>query len=281
MKENNLIVVEQLPIIKEHLESLSKEIDKKVDTANKLVCNEDTVKEVKKLRTDLTKQFNELEDQRKAVKNAVLKPYNDFEEIYKECVSNKFKSADTVLKTKIDSVENELKAQKEAEVRALFEEYKTSLNIDFVTFENMGLKIGLSDSMKSLKTKATEWLDKINDDLKLIETQEHKEEILVEYKGSLNVSQAIVNVNARFKAIEEEKARQEQLRLAKEEEAKRVEAVNQIIVEEIPVETQAPVIEEIPVAEPKYTMSFRVTGTKEQLKAVKEFIIEMGLEYGN
>ena len=64
--------------------------------------------------------------------------------------------------------------------------------------------------MKSLKEQAKQFIDKIVDDLKLIETQEHKAEILVEYKQTLNVAQAITTVTNRFKAIEEEKKKIEQ-----------------------------------------------------------------------
>lgn len=59
--------------------------------------------------------------------------------------------------------------------------------------------------MKSLKEQAKAFIDKIVDDLNLIKTQEHKAEILVEYKQTLNVAQAITIVINRFKAIEEEK----------------------------------------------------------------------------
>ena len=64
--------------------------------------------------------------------------------------------------------------------------------------------------MKSLKEQAKAFVDKIADDLNLIETQEHKAEILVEYKQTLNVSQAITTVTNRFKDIEEEKKKQEE-----------------------------------------------------------------------
>ena len=55
-------------------------------------------------------------------------------------------------------------------------------------------------------------LEKEITDLKLIETQQHKAEILVEYKQTLNISNAITTVMNRFEAIEEEKKKQEKLR---------------------------------------------------------------------
>ena len=68
MNESKLIIIEQLPIIKSHLENLSVEIKEKVDRANSLVVNEETVKDVKQIRADLNKEFKELEEQRKQVK---------------------------------------------------------------------------------------------------------------------------------------------------------------------------------------------------------------------
>ena len=83
-KKDQLIVVKQLPIIEEKLQALSIEIDEKVENALSLVCTEETRKDIKEVRASLTKQFKELEEQRKFVKNAVLDPYNKFEEIYKK-----------------------------------------------------------------------------------------------------------------------------------------------------------------------------------------------------
>ena len=75
MKEKKLIVLEQLPVIRSALENLSVEIKEKVDNAINLVCNENTIQDVKKTRAELNKEFNELETQRKEVKNAILSKY--------------------------------------------------------------------------------------------------------------------------------------------------------------------------------------------------------------
>ena len=88
---NDIITLEQLPIIKYQLEQISTQIKEKVDNATSLVCNEDTVKEIKKVRADLNKEFNELETRRKEVKQAIMQKYDEFEEIYKENVGNIYK----------------------------------------------------------------------------------------------------------------------------------------------------------------------------------------------
>ena len=98
MKENNLIVLEQLPIIKSHLENLSIEIKEKVDNAVSLVCTPENYKEIKEVRSNLNKEFQELETQRKKVKKAIMEKYDEFEQIYKENVSNLYQEAEIELK---------------------------------------------------------------------------------------------------------------------------------------------------------------------------------------
>lgn len=64
-----LITIKQLPQIEEHLKELSIEIDKKVKNAKSLVCTEENVKAIKQIRADLNKEFKEVEQQRKTVKD--------------------------------------------------------------------------------------------------------------------------------------------------------------------------------------------------------------------
>lgn len=255
-----LISVKQIPIIEEQLKSVSAEIDKKVENATNLICNEETVKTIKEVRAELNKELKEFEIKRKEVKEQVLKPYNDFENIYKEYISDKFRNADLILKGRIEVVENELKSKKEKEVVDYFEEYKLANEIDFVTYEQAKINVTLSASMKSLKEQAKEFIDKIVDDLKLIDTQELKAEILVEYKETLNVSNAITTVTNRFKAIEEEKNKQEKI-----EETEIVQETKQ---EEVLTKP-----EEI------LTLNFTVKATLTKLKELKQFLENGGYDY--
>lgn len=282
-----LIIVKQLPQIEEHLKELSTEVDKKVESTKSLVCTDENVKAIKQVRADLNKEFKEVEQQRKIVKEQILAPYMKFEDIYKTYISEKYKSADIELKSKIESVENELKTKKQQEVREYFEEYKNANDIDFVTYEQIGINVTLSASMKSLKEQAKQFIDKVVDDLKLIETQEHKAEILVEYKQTLNVSKAITTVTNRFKAIEEEKKRQEELKQRQMEEAQRIaeqnikmqteatkKALDNFVVPEV---LQAPVIEE--KTEEILTLKFTVKGTRTRLRELKQFLENGGYDY--
>ena len=278
---NEIIVVKQLPVIVEQLAQVKEQVIQRVELATSLVCTDETVKEVKKARAELNNEFKAWEEKRKEVKTAVMTPYEKFEAVYKDCVSDTYKKADAELKAKIEGVEKELKDKKAAEVREYFNEYLESAGIDFVTFEQANINVTLSATMKSLKEQAKSFIDKINDDLSLIDTQEHKAEIMVEYKKTLNVSAAITGVNARFKAIEDEKKRIEEAEERRAAEEQHIAEITSALPEpepEIipPVEEQ--VLEEQP-HEPEYTLRFKVTATKAKLRELKTFLDNGGFKY--
>lgn len=266
-----IIEVKQLPVIVEQLTQIKEQVVSKTELATSLICTEETVKDIKKTRAELNGELKAWEEKRKEVKNAIMAPYEAFEAVYKDCISNTYKKADSDLKAKIDAVEAELKDKKAAEIREYFEEYLKSAGVDFVSYEQAGINVTLSASLKSLKEQAKAFIDKITSDLKLIDTQENKAEILVEYKRTLNASAAIMNVTERIKAIEAEKKRQEEAAARKEEEEKH-EAE---IIAAAP-EIKAPV-EEKP--EKAYTLKFTVTATKAMLRELKEFLDNGGYKY--
>ena len=295
--EEKLIVVKQLPEIEEHLQAIKTEVAAKVRDALSLVCTEETVKSVKAIRVDLNKELKDFEDRRRAVKKAILTPYEAFEAVYKDCISDTYKKADAELKEKIDSVENELKARKAAEVKAYFEEYAKARFMDIAVFENANINVTLSASLKSLKEQAKAFIDRICDDLKLIDTQEHKDEILYHYRKAdgmtfLNASKAITLVNEKFRAIEEAKAREEarkaQAEQIAEAAAKAAEAAGAdradstngtdgVIMPPEAVGRETPV--ESDEYEKVYQVNFTVFGTLEKLKALKNFLVEGGYRY--
>lgn len=264
---NELITVKQLPVIEERLKELSEEIDLIVENALSLVCTSDTVKEVRKTRADLNNQFEKLEAQRKAVKGQILKPYNDFEDIYKKYVTEKFKKANSELKNKIDAVEDELKNQKEEELRIFANEcFVKNEILEYVSYENIGLNVTLSASMKSLKEQIVSFCENVVKDLTLISTQEFKDEMFYEYKKDLNVSRAVMEVQNRhvevekIKQVEEEKQEQ---KLTDEEMLKKIESLS------------APKAEDTEI----YELIFKVRGTKTKLKKLKEFLENERYDY--
>lgn len=276
---NELIIIKQLPIIEENLKSLSEEIDKKVENAKSLICDDKSVKEVKKLRAELNKEFKELETQRKMVKSEIEKPYKEFEEIYKKYISSKFNLADTELSNKINEVESELKHNKEVEIKEYFEELKLSDGIDFISFGDSNIIVNLSASMKSLKTQCKEFISKIDGDLRTIKTLKYADEIEVEYRKTLNLNQSIQEVSNRHLALEQLKRIEESAKETIELEEKSIGQVEEILNAPEVIEGQMSIDDFEESVEEILEMTFTVRGTLTQLKQIKQFLENGGYNY--
>lgn len=266
---NEIVVIKQLPVIEQQLKVISDEVDKEIDYALSLECNEESKNEVKNARAKLNKIKTSLEEKRKQVKNAVMNPYNEFENIYNELVKNKLNGADTTLKERIDLIENTQKKEKENTLRQFVEEHCKANNVH-IDFEKIGLNITISASEKSLKEQAKTFIEKVADELKLIEQEEFRDEILYEYNQTLNYIDAKTKVLERHKQLEEIKKIQEQKQEVEKQEEKIVEKVDEAIEITSPVEIEQ---EEVK------TYQFEVKATDEQIKKIVAFMKELGVEY--
>lgn len=279
MYGQELITIEQLPIISERLKMVSDEIDIKVRDVLSLDCNAEIVKEVKKIRADLNKEYKELEEKRKQVKNAIMLPYNEFEKVYKYCISDKYRMADEDLKNKINEVETEIKSDKINELTTYFNEYVLSKNIDFITYERANINVTMSTSMRVLKEQVKVFIDKIADDVTLIEKQENKEEILVEYKKSLNCLSAINMVEERLKSIEVEKQKSLETSEKKRNEEVLIKNIENVLQESLYVEPKIEPKKEINLDDEVMILSFKVTAKKYKLRELKKFLDDGGYKY--
>ena len=290
----NLITVQQLPvIIYERLESVGQEIDKRIAALDldKQLVTEDTKKAVKDTRAMLNKEFENFETQRKQIKEKIQKPYIEFENAYNKFIKEKYKDADATLKLKIDEFERRLKLDKKERIRTYFTELCQANNIDFLPFERLGLKIGLSDSDKSLKDIVNTNIDNVVKSLEFIEslndTDEYKAEILADYKQTLDVTTAIRNAQYRkqqreyeLQRLEAQKARAEQVRLEAEAKAKEVAPLQAPEV----VKPQEQIVKNEAVPAPQevtpdlVVTNFTVQGTMEQLRALKVYILSNNIK---
>lgn len=279
----SLIVVQQLPVIKEQLYQIKEKVSEVVNDALSLDVNENTLSDVKKKRAELNKMASAFEDKRKEVKKAVLTPYEDFEKVYKECVIDTFRSADSELKGKIYNVENVIKAEKQKDIEAYFEELCAANGIDFVRFEQLGIRVTLSDSTKKMKAAVKDRIEKISEDVAMIRNFDNADEVMAEYKTTLDSTTAISTVSARHRAIEAERQRAEKRRQAEADLSEAANRVQEIYNAQKPVfsEPLAPPVVKEPDAQNEeiYSATFTVRGTMDELKAVKNFMIDRGIKY--
>lgn len=207
-----MIQLVQKPEIRHALAAAGQQVTERLAALNidGQIATDDTVKALKNLRAELNKELTDYEAQRKAIKEGVMSPYNEFEQVYKAEIAEKYKSAIDSLKTKIDSVETEIKSRKEQAVRSYFAELIASENLDFLRYEQTGIKMDLSTSEKKYKEQVNEFITKVQDDIALINSETHAAEMMAEYKLTLNASKAITTVRERK---DREKAEAERLRI--------------------------------------------------------------------
>ena len=242
-----------------------------------ITFTEETLKQAKEEKAKVNKFKAEVADYRKKIISEYNKPIKVFEDTAKETEKILVETYNTI-NQQVAGYEEKQKQQKEQEIREYFEEYKIANGIDFINYKQAQINVTLTASIKSLKEQAKAFIDRIVDDLKLIETQECKEEILIEYKKSLNVSRAIQEVANRHKLLEEEKRKQEEKvvtivsnenhEITKESHEKLEQVFNKPL--ERPEEQKQ---------EPILTLKFTVRGTRTKLKKKKNFLIQGGYDY--
>lgn len=267
------------------IESNMKEVKEYVEALNDYYKNieftEETMKEAKEEKAKINKFKAEVANYRKNIVAEYNKPIKIFDNTAKE-TEKLLTDTYSIINNQVSEFENKQKREKEQEIKDYFEEYKTANNIDFVNFEQANINVTLTASKKSLKEQAKKFIDEIVDDLKLVETQDCKEEILVEYKQTLNISRAIQDVANRHKLLEEEKRKQEELKSKQLEEAQRQAEIS-IKEQEIATKNaldnfviEAPKVEE---QEEILVLKFTVKGTKTKLKELKKFLEDGGYDY--
>lgn len=275
-----LIVVKQLPVIEERLREKAEEIQERTRFACSMVCTQDTLLAVKKIRADLNKEFAQYEEARKGVKRQVMAPYEKFEATYKECITGPYAEADKKLKAMVESVEYHLRDEKEKALRRYYKEHLEAAGLDPAdwAFERTGITVLLSRSDKSLRSEIKKWVEARAEDISSIRTMPDADEVMVEYKRSINLSQAVVTVSARHAAQEAERAEREQAEAAFEARMEQTHEGSELRTEAAP----APVAEPIPATmegEEVLKLNFSVYGTKSKLRELKKFLDEGGYIY--
>lgn len=287
----DIIVIQQLPVIKEHIRSLQPIIEEKVNEAMSLAVTEDTSAAVRKVKAALNKDRDSFKESVKKVIDAVSAPLVPIKEARDEILKI-YEKADKDLGAKINAVDDGVKDEKRKQLRAFYEEYRKSKSLDaeemadFSRFPK-GINIRKGDSMTALKKEAEEHLNKIEGDLIAIGSGMYPDEILVEYRRLGDLARATANVNERHRLAEEQRARREAAAAEKaEREARERETREKVEAAlrnaeplappkpaEVPAQKQAKDPNEI------LTLAFRVTAPRFKLIELKKFLDNGGYQY--
>lgn len=271
MEGKELIEVVQLPVIVEQLHKLKGKWEKTAEDASKMVCTEDTIQAVKKFRADINKEFDDVEEIRKSVKQAIMSRYNDFESVYKEYVTNPKNAAVKALTGKIEEVEDAQKKSCEENLRAYFDELCVAHHLEWLTYEQAGIKVDMASAKakapKKLREQMATFAVGVAESVERISSLEDAGEIMVEFQRSLNAADAICTVQERHRRIEEQKAAQETRNAVREREAEMVRRVDAL----------APPV--VKAQEEVFKCTFTAITTKEKLKKLKQFMEMEGIQY--
>lgn len=285
----DIIVIQQLPVIEEHIRSLQPIIEEKVNEAMSLAVTEDTAAAVRKVRAALNKDRDSFKDSVKKVIDAVSAPLIPIKEARDEILKI-YDQADKDLGTRIYAVDDGIKEEKRKQLQAFYEEYRKSKNLDKEEIADFSLfpagkAIRKSDSLTALKKKAEEHLNKIEGDLIAIGSGLYPDEILVEYRRLGDLARATANVNERHRLAEEQRLRREAAAAEKaEREAREREAAEKA---KAAIQNAEPLAPPTPAPAPKpakdpnqvLTLGFRVTATRAKLIELKKFLDNGGYQY--
>ena len=267
---NEIVKIEQMPKVFSQLEMIGTFIDEKIKDIDTLDCTEENKQEVKQRRTEINNILKELDDRRKFIKNKILEPYEMFNDKYEQECKGKLVSASETLKTKIDAIEEQQKKDKYNELFDFAMEYIAANDLEnFIKFEDIGLNITLSASMKSLKEQIIAFCEKVKQDVELIRMEEYSGEILYSYMNTHNFAQSKMEVIKRHEVLDELAKKKVEEDALKEEQQKVVEKVEEVLV--------AP--KEIIEDDEIITVTFTINDTKENIVKVREFMKKEGIKY--
>lgn len=290
---------------KEELESAVKQY---VADYKGVAYTEETMKQAKTDRADLNKLIKAINERKTEVKKTIMEPYTTFEAEVKEVLA--------LIQEPCVMIDQQIKEYEEAkkkEKRETLEEYFNSIVDDLaeiLSFDMVFIPqyLNVSFTLKKAKDEIKEKVEKVRTDLETIESLDSKYVLNVKdvYISTLDLSKALAE-NTRLQKLEEQmeqkrlqREREEQERKEREEEIARLQREQEQAVQEIPQPEPQPVQEQIAIPEvenkseetvqsaepvitkpePKFRVRFQAIGTREQLKQLKEYMSEIGIEYG-
>ena len=207
----------QLPILKNQISDYAAKFEAEVAALNlesRVACD-DTIKSLKATRAEYNRRKKEQDDAIKSVLDPVMIPINEVKEEYKTKLAVIFARVDDTLKTKIQAFEMRVKDEKKAELVEYFNELTALNRIDFLKFEHLKIDVNISTTSKAYKEQINTFVQRVADDIMLIDSLDFAAEAMAEYKANgFNASGAITTIKARKEA---EKLEADRIQVARTE----------------------------------------------------------------
>jgi len=266
-------------VIETNSEELKAWLTEKVKSYNALVVTPETIKAAKDDKAKLTKLRTALEERRKEVKRQCMAPYEDFERKYKELLA--------LIDEPIGKIDTQIKALDEQEQQEKYNRVKEYFGCCMASSMDVPIDVDfdriLNPKWRSKTMKADALEKEIYDTLCRIcnEVQElnsyyanspHYTAIMNTYQQGYDKACALAYAAA---LIQQEQRKQAQR--AAQQPVREPEPTPPPAYEPTP---EPPVQEPVqPQNEPRITGVFRVTGTKQQIIALRDFMRANQIEF--
>lgn len=276
--------------IKWNNEELLREIKAKTAEYTDVVYDGDKwIKEAKTDRSNLNKLRTAIETERKRIKKLCMDPYSEFEKQVKEVIAP-IDEAIASIDKQLKAADEKARTEKMAEIREAFIEEGFQ---DFVELEMIWNEKWLNKTypMSQIKQEMESKKYQIGTAVLTIHNlHEYSFEAMDYYKktldlaASLSEAQRLVDLQRRKeeaqKAEEERRRKAEEARFALAEEARRAAEEQRKQLEAQKAQEQQ-ALPPAPAPEEKvYQIDFRVWGTKAQITALRQYLVDNGLKYG-
>lgn len=249
----------ELQPIKFNFDELKGKLTESLEKYQGLVVTEDNLTDSTKTRTELNKLKTSIEDERKRIKKEWNEPYVAFENQIKELVGLVDKPIQC-LDTQIKAFEDERKENKRKEIQEFFDENNTNELITLnMIFDEKWLNKG--EKIEKIKETILSTLGIIETSLNVIKTQNTK------YTTNM--------VDVYLKTLDLASAMKEKERLEELEKNANLERVKR----EQTVKGQEPVKTESKEEEKTFDLIFKVTGTANQMLALRNFLISNNIKF--
>lgn len=268
--------VEALPVVKFNKEEIMKEISNRMQYYSNIEVTEETMKESKTDLANLRKFRDSFEEKRKELKKKFLKPYEDFEKEYKEIIELIDRPLN-LINAQLQKLEFEQKETKKKNIKLYYEKEAKDI-VELVPFERVFKDKWLNKTCttKSIKDEIAEFVKTFKCGYETIKNlnQKYEKQIIDKFIQTFDLSVALAE-GKRLEQQEKNKSIIEQTYTQQKKDEAKVEHLNKLYgfqKEETASTTQ-------PQEQKKYVVTLQFTATCEQLKALKQFLIEQNIEF--
>ncbi len=269
----DVIRITEVPTIRSSVDELALVVKKRIAELRieEIEPTEENKKLLKATRADLNKEIKNYEEQRKKIKEILLKDYNVFEEEYKKKIKSLYEETDKILKEAIDKIQRE----QDQELKDYALEYlneRLAVN-DPGVIEFDQIKINYANK-KQIRLSIDNYIDDILKSLSIIKTYGENEGRLyaIWLRTNFNLVEAITQLNNDI-AIEKQLAREIKEREAREALMREMYKVEEITTTEEAEEDFVIEVEEVS------NYSLTIKATPSQLEKLLEFLLTNDYDY--